>query len=88
MKSEDISEAVNCTLDRLIKILIITDELEIKRAMKATDCLSVLWDMDQHLRELVKYNENAKLSDAADKIRDKFWELMNEHGISFDELYQ
>lgn len=87
MKSEDINEAVNSTLDRLTKILIITDELAIKQAFKANDMLSMLFEFEEYLHGLVKWNEDAKLSDTADKIRDKFWELMKDHGINMDELY-
>lgn len=85
MKSEDINDAVNFALDRLSKILIITDELEIKRAMKANDCLSLLWDFNEYLRGLVKYNED--LSEAADKIREHFLEEMHNNGISLEELW-
>ena len=87
MTSFEINEIVASAIEQCPKILITLDALEIKQAMKASDMLSVLWDLDEHLRSLIKYSEDGKLSEAAEKIKDKFWELMNEHGISLDELY-
>ncbi len=69
------------------KILIVLDPKEIKQAVKAQDMLSLLFDFDNYLRGLVKYNEDPNLSDAADKIRGELARLMEENGISFDELY-
>ena len=40
--------------------LIISDELEIKRAIRAIDMLSLLWDLQEHLKEICKYDMNEK----------------------------
>ena len=53
------------------------------RAVAADDMASVLWDFDQYLRGEAKY----KGDEVAEKIRDKLWEIMNEHGIDLDVLW-
>jgi hypothetical protein len=46
----------------------------------------VAWELDQHLRAQLKYND--KLSeeqyDLYQEIRDKLWEIVNEKDLSFD----
>jgi hypothetical protein len=83
----DINDIVASVIEQCPKILIVIDPLEVKQAIKANDMLSVLWDLDKHLNDLIRYNEDHTLSNAADKIRERFWELMNDAGISFEELY-
>lgn len=57
---------------------------EIELMRKAGDYKSVLWDLSQHLREQLKYNE--ELSDDAQKaleeVRQLLFDLINDHGIS------
>jgi hypothetical protein len=59
-----------------------------KRAVKAIDMAIVLWDMDQYLRNQLKYNDKitGEVYDALDKAREQLREFMNEHNISLDEL--
>ena len=70
--------------DMPVKFLVLTDEFDILRAMKVSDVLAVLWDLDQHLRSEVKYNSN----EHAEQLREKFWDIMNTYNVSFDELYR
>lgn len=65
------------------KFLVIIDQLEIKKAVKVDDILSVLWDYDQWLREEVKYKNNEQ----AQLYRDKLHDLMNDNNINLDEIY-
>lgn len=65
------------------KFLVIIDQLEIKKAVKVNDALSVLWDYDQWLREEVKYKNNEQ----AQLYRDKLHDLMNDNNINLDEIY-
>jgi len=44
-----------------------------------------LWDMDQYLRTQLKYNNNLT-DDALDEAREKLSEIMEEYGISFEDL--
>ena len=49
----------------------------------------VLWDLDQHLRTITKYNPDklsSKQVDLADKVRDKIYELMEEYDIDFNHV--
>jgi hypothetical protein len=50
------------------------------RAIHANNAFMVLWEMDQWLRNEIKYNNREVLQE----IRDKLSELMEDVGISFD----
>lgn len=66
------------------------DELRLKQVMKARDLLSFLWDYDQWLRQETKYASEEKPEGhvgALYEARDKLYEMMVEHNISFEELY-
>lgn len=67
--------------------LIINDELEIKRAIKSKDVLSVIWELNQYLRDVQKNTPDGQKEDGVDEIRDKFHEIMRENNVSLDELY-
>lgn len=59
-----------------------------KRAVKALDLVLSLRAIDQYLRSQIKYNE--KLTEdqheVLEKAREEFYDIMNEHHISLDEL--
>ena len=59
-----------------------------KRAAKALDMMLAFWEIDQHLRAQVKYNDNLtdEAYEALSEVRTKFYEILNAHSISFDEL--
>jgi hypothetical protein len=44
---------------------------------------SALWDMDQYLREQVKYHEPDQRDDTYE-IRQRLHSIMSEHGITLD----
>jgi len=48
----------------------------------------VLWDMDQYLRNQLKYNDKitGEVYDALDKAREQLRGFMNEHNVDLDEL--
>ena len=56
--------------------------------MQANDAFGVLWDLDKHLRCIVKYGDDEKKAEAAQELRDKFWEIMNENGVDFSNYTQ
>ena len=64
------------------QLLIITDPLAIKQSVKAIDVLCVLWDFDQYLRGLSKYQD----IEVAEEYREKLREYMDQYNISFEEL--
>jgi hypothetical protein len=59
-----------------------------KRAVKALDMAITLWDMDQYLRQQLKYNDKitGEVYDALDKAREQLREFMNNHNVDLDEL--
>ena len=66
------------------KVLIIRDELEIKKAIKVDDILFALWNFDQWLRGEYKYRQNEPAYD----IRQKFHEFLSEHDVNIDNLIE
>lgn len=62
------------------------DNADFTMSTKAHSYHLALWDLDQHLRSEIKYND-ALSEDAYDtyvKVREKLRDLMNENNISFD----
>jgi hypothetical protein len=59
-----------------------------KRAVKAIDMAMALWDMDQYLRQQLKYNDKitGEVYDALDKAREQLRDFMNNHNVDLDEL--
>ena len=55
------------------------EEYEHKRAVLAMEAFSVLHDIDQHLRSIVKHGEGAYESPEAlaKHIREQIWELLS-----------
>ena len=66
----------------------ITDLLEIKRALKAPDLLSVLWNLDQLLRDKAKYSDDPREVQLAEEIREYLHSELDDHAISFGELWE
>jgi len=60
------------------------DSEEYLRANTATDMASTLWDIASYLRSQRKYGDPP---DDIEKIVDKFYEIMGEHGINLDRIY-
>ena len=49
---------------------------------------SVLWDLDQYLRNFVKYpsdREDPILTDTMAKVRDELWRLMKEYNLDLNK---
>ena len=67
--------------------LVIIDPEQIKRAIKATDTLTVLWDLTQWLRNETKHESDETKFRHLDSVRTKLAELMDEYGVQFEELY-
>jgi len=46
----------------------------------------VLWDLDQHLRAEIKYNEKlpSEITEAYDNLRDKIREFLNDYNINLE----
>jgi len=58
------------------------DVLAHKRCVKSLDIAIALWEVDQYLRSESKYKDN----EIAYQIREKLYEIMSDHGLSFNDL--
>ena len=64
------------------------EQSEFDTANNASKYYSVLWDLDQYLRNFVKYpsdREDPILTDTMAKVRDELWRLMKEHNLDLDK---
>ena len=64
------------------------DSASHKRAVKSLDLALTLWDIDQHLRSKLKYDESLsqEVYDSLDAVREKLYEIKSSRGISLDDL--
>jgi hypothetical protein len=65
------------------------DSTDFGYAFNGLNFLLSLWDLDQWLREQVKYNAEGHTEEAIvafDKVRDKLREVMEEHDVNLDML--
>jgi hypothetical protein len=60
---------------------------EFELANNARKYSLVLWELDQYLRNFVKYpsdREDPILTDTMAKVRDELWRLLNEHNLDLN----
>ena len=63
------------------------DEVAYMRCVKAKDMALVLWDMDQYLRDQIKYGQiDESTYKALNIARDTFHTLMSNYNIDLNEL--
>ena len=66
------------------------DNDDFKLATKASDWWNVCWEMDKWLRQQYKYMSDDEYSkdtyDAYYEARQKLFELMNDNGVSLDDI--
>ena len=64
------------------------DDIEAhKRFTNLNDVYIALWEFDQEMRNQIKYNSqdyNGEQLDALDKLREKFYQIMNDNQIKID----
>ena len=62
------------------------EQLEFDNAVNGWRWSSIVWELDQHLRSQIKYND--KLTEEQYKVlqevRDKLHEIKYEHNLNFD----
>ena len=64
------------------------EQEEFETANNASKYYSVIWDLDQYLRNFVKYpsdREDPILTDTMAKVRDELWRLMKEYNLDLDK---
>ena len=66
----------------------IDDKQDHLRALKATQLCISIWEIDQHLRALIKYDEKLtnEVETALQDVRDKLREILNSNHIDIEEL--
>lgn len=61
------------------------DQREYEVMIQASKAQAFLWDFSQQLRSWYKYGHQFKdADDAVDKIREEFYQLLNEHDVNLD----
>lgn len=60
------------------------DELDLSNAINSNKFKLILWNMDQHLRNMVKYSENEEEVRVAEELRDKLQEYFSQYNISIE----
>lgn len=59
------------------------DHTEHRQAINGGLWESVLWELDQDLRSTVKWGDDKTKAEYAEKIREKIYELMSDHNLSW-----
>ena len=75
-------------MEAIIKFNLPEEQDEFDNFNNAGKYYSVLWDLDQYLRNFVKYpsdKEDPILTDTMAKVREELWRLMNEHNLNLDK---
>ena len=60
------------------------DELDLSNAINGNKFKLILWDMDQHLRNIVKHSENEEAVEIAEELRNKLREYFSEYNVSIE----
>jgi hypothetical protein len=60
------------------------DRVEYDMANNASNYHNTLWEFDQKLRAIIKYDDKDFDQETAQKIRDLLYEKMNENNINID----
>jgi len=73
--------------EAILKFNLPEEQLEFEQAVNASKYTSILWDLDQYLRNQVKYpaeSTHEEFIDAMATARDELWKLLDEHNITLD----
>lgn len=63
------------------------EQSDFKLASNASSWYLVAWDIDQYLRDKIKYPEDTKSDEyyeALEQVRKEFWDIMTHRGLDFD----
>ena len=75
-------------MEAILKFSLPEDQYEYDTANNASKYYSVLWDLDQYLRNKVKYpaeDTHDEYTNAMDEARTELWKLLNEHNLDLDK---
>lgn len=63
------------------------DSIQFDRVMRATEITLALYEIEQLLRREEKYtNYTPEVYERLSDIRDKFYEILSDHGIKLDDI--
>jgi len=73
-------------MEAILKFNLPEEQTEFDNAVNGWKWSVVVWELDQHLRSQLKYNDKLteEQYDALQEVRDKLHELKHEHSLSFD----
>jgi hypothetical protein len=74
--------------EAILKFTLPEEQDEFETANNASKYYSVIWDLDQYLRNFVKYpsdREDPILTDTMAKVRDELWRLMKEYNLDLNK---
>ena len=57
---------------------------DLRQHLSAPDAVSVLWDIDQHLRGIIKHGPGGHVADALQGVRDLLHQSCSERGVTLD----
>lgn len=60
------------------------DELDLSNAINGSKFKLILWDMDQHLRNIAKHSENEEKAIIAADLRNRLREYFSEYNVSIE----
>jgi hypothetical protein len=60
------------------------DESTFRKAVNGPDMASALYEINEYLRGVDKYDTGDKI----DEIRDKFFRILEDNSITFDKLFE
>lgn len=60
------------------------DELDLSNAINGNKFKLILWNMDQHLRNIVKHSENEEAVEIAEELRNRLREYFSEYNVSIE----
>lgn len=75
-------------MEAILKFNLPEEQDEFELANNAGKYYSVIWDLDQYLRNYVKYPAEdvpELLTDTMALVRDELWKLMNEHNLDLNK---
>lgn len=64
----------------------VEDKYEMESALNGAKWRNLVWDLDQHLRSELKYNDaiTGEVYEALEKVRNKLHELKSESGLTLE----
>ena len=73
-------------MEAILKFNLPEEQPEFETAVNGWKWSLAAWELDQHLRSQLKYND--KLTEEqyniCEEIRDKLWDILRENDLSFD----